>query len=302
MQAERFGLPAAKKLHLGGPSGSFRGGHHDVRVSSNDSACAPTDSQVNGLTPSVVLQSNDGAPIQLLLPAARSSAHLTYDQLQHECQVRVCSSKASLAEAVRAAAAQLMEPSGWGVVLLVLSLVLSKGVDTVKGEMDDLQSGGSLIVNHAYCSQELVNLCLSGRAASHVHDGVRSVDGLSMKGIDRTCRVGLLTLFEWFKHVDVGSRLKHPECPIWVVCSESHFSVLFSSCGDVNAVRAPPAIDVHYYDGLARQAAPLHLTLRSDVTLDCSKVADDELPPLECVTRTKWPAHRLDWNGNDPIL
>lgn len=201
---------------------------------------------------------------------------------------------------MRACAHQFMERDGWGVALLVLSLVLTKGPAVVKSEMDELQSDGSLIVNHAYCSQELVNLCISGRAASHVHDGVRNVDGLLLKGIERPCRVGLLTLFEWFKHVDVGTHLKHPEFPVWVVCSESHFSVLFSSCAAVERFQA--TVDLHYYDGLARQAAPLRLTLRPDVPLDCGKVGDEELPPLECVTRTKWPAHRLDWNGQDPIL
>ena len=49
------------------------------------------------------------------------------------------------------------------------------------------------------------------------------------QGIGRKCRVGLLTLFEWYKYVEVGPSLKCPELPVWVVCSESHFTVLYSN-------------------------------------------------------------------------
>lgn len=49
----------------------------------------------------------------------------------------------------------------------------------------------------------------------------------------------------------VGSNLKNPELPIWVVCSESHFTVLFSPDG--RAERGLPPFDLIYYDELANQ-------------------------------------------------
>lgn len=66
--------------------------------------------------------------------------------------------------------------------------------------------------------------------------------------------VGLLTLFEWYQYVEVGSNLKSPELPIWVVCSESHFTVLFAAgtaASDTAAIQPP--FDLLFYDGLANQ-------------------------------------------------
>ena len=33
---------------------------------------------------------------------------------------------------------------------------------------------------------------------------------------------------QWYKYVEVGHSLKSPDLPVWVVCSESHFTVLFA--------------------------------------------------------------------------
>ena len=55
----------------------------------------------------------------------------------------------------------------------------------------------------------------------------------------------------WYKYVEVGSHLKNPELPIWVVCSESHVTVLFST--DSKPLRSPPPFDLLYYDELASQ-------------------------------------------------
>eukprot|EP00904_Undaria_pinnatifida_P010389 jgi/Undpi1/6480/HiC_scaffold_20.g08959.m1 len=112
--------------------------------------------------------------------------------------------------------------------------------------------------------KELVNLLLLGRAHSNVFDGQRVLsdgDGGAKRGTaegeggggggDRVVlqgapcrgRVGFLTLFEAYKHVEVGEHLKTPESPVWVVCSESHYSVLFSLHRSVlsSAISTPTA-------------------------------------------------------------
>ncbi len=53
-----------------------------------------------------------------------------------------------------------MSEDGWGVVLFVLSLALSRGVAAVQGDMDE--PGNGLMGMHGYCTQELVNLILLG--------------------------------------------------------------------------------------------------------------------------------------------
>jgi len=80
------------------------------------------------------------------------------------------------------------------------------------------------------CSQELVNLVLTGRGTQNVHDGEQDVGGgYIMKGVARQPYVGYLTRLEFLRVVKVGSFLKEPRFPAWVVGSESHFSVVFST-------------------------------------------------------------------------
>merc|ERR1719361_739304 len=96
----------------------------------------------------------------------------------------------------------------------------------------------------------MVNMLLTGQASSNTFDGqvVLKQDGITrpcerngqiddnhdqgtqlvLKGIDKQSDIGLLSLFEHYKSIKVGNNLKNPKFPIWVICSESHFTVLFS--------------------------------------------------------------------------
>ncbi|XP_073250378.1 probable ubiquitin carboxyl-terminal hydrolase MINDY-4 [Porites lutea] len=100
----------------------------------------------------------------------------------------------------------------------------------------------------------------------------------------------------------VGVNYKTPNYPIWVICSESHFSVLFSI--DRNLLhdwRLEKKFDLYYYDGLARQDEELRLTV--DTTKECPEYKDTDLvPPLEHCIRTRWKSAVIDWNGSEPIL
>ncbi len=197
-------------------------------------------------------------------------------------------------------------------IAFLYSCLLTRGIANVSGDMDseDLPLMGA----HGYCTQEMVNLMLSGRAVSNTFDGTTVLDGgeggggAVLRGIRRRCDVGLLSLFEHFMSCRVGEHLKTPRWPVWVVCSESHFSVLFSMEAGVEAAsradRGP--IDLVYFDGLARQEEPVVLTV------DTSRLAprlaggdgedQDLVPPLEHCIRTKWRDAAVDWNGSEKIL
>jgi hypothetical protein len=49
-----------------------------------------------------------------------------------------------------------------------------------------------------------------------------------MKGISTSVEVGFLTLFESLNLLHVGRNLKCPKWPIWVIGSDSHYSILFA--------------------------------------------------------------------------
>ncbi|KAJ1560053.1 hypothetical protein HK405_008394, partial [Cladochytrium tenue] len=182
--------------------------------------------------------------------------------------------------------------------------------------------------------QELVNLLLLGRAVSNVHDGdiVLGDDGEGqdrkiLKGIKEPCQFGYLTLFEHYGSIKVGSRLKNPQLPIYVVCSESHFSILFAlqpSPGSAQPLSRSSAsspslhpFDLFYYDGLAGQDAEIRLTLMPVPAAGTGRlrevatrqvgggkeaIKDGLAPPLELVLRTRWPDVHVSWNGTDPLL
>jgi hypothetical protein len=112
----------------------------------------------------------------------------------------------------------------------------------------------------------------------------------------------------------VGAHYKSPLLPIWVVCSESHYSVLFSPAQALVLDAHPPAaFDLLYVDGL--QHAWLHEAVRLTVrraTLALTacekgacargKACGCAIPPLDLVIRTKWKGMLVDWNGVEPFL
>lgn len=57
----------------------------------------------------------------------------------------------------------------------------------------------------------------------------------------------------------VGLNLKTPRYPIWLVCSESHFSVLFGL--EEGVLTGQDRFDLYYYDGLANQQEEIRLTI-----------------------------------------
>lgn len=60
----------------------------------------------------------------------------------------------------------------------------------------------------------------------------------------------------------VGSYLKTPRYPVWLVCSESHFSVLFGLQRELLTSQDEDLeFDLYYYDGLANQQEEIRLTV-----------------------------------------
>jgi hypothetical protein len=66
----------------------------------------------------------------------------------------------SLQVLVKAALPQWSQRKGWGLLLLLYSLLLTRGCSMVAGDMDE--AGTSLVDEIGYCSMELVNLMLTG--------------------------------------------------------------------------------------------------------------------------------------------
>ena len=165
--------------------------------------------------------------------------------------------------------------------------------------------GNVLLTEHGYASQELINIMLVGKARSNVFNGDQDLgDNFILKGIHKQSEIGFLTLFEAYGYFNVGTYLKNPTVPIWVICSESHYSVMFSvdiSHGKNDRSRV---LDLIYYDELGRQEDDIILTLKlgkytGPINLQETK---EMIPPIDAVIRTKWDHAEVNWNGRNVIL
>lgn len=197
-----------------------------------------------------------------------------------------------------------LEAGPYGCILFTLSVILSRSIDQVRRDFDVFTN--CLIGAHGYCTQELINLLLTGKAASNVFNDRVELDSGNgnitiLKGVSSRSDVGLLSLFEHYEVCQVGCYLKTPKFPIWVICSESHFSVLFCLNKDLlGDWKMERRFDLYYYDGLANQQEEIRLTI--DTSQPYIEDKDDLIPPLEHCIRTKWKGAVVNWNGTEPIL
>uniref|UniRef100_A0A1D1XMK2 ubiquitinyl hydrolase 1 n=1 Tax=Anthurium amnicola TaxID=1678845 RepID=A0A1D1XMK2_9ARAE len=118
--------------------------------------------------------------------------------------------------------------SRMGAMLFLISALLSRGLESIQADRDD-PNLPLVTAPFGHASQEIVNLLICGEAVPNVFDGRMELGGsMSLKGIPGNVEVGFLTLLESLNFCKVGQFLKCPRWPIWVVGSESHYTVLFA--------------------------------------------------------------------------
>lgn len=115
-----------------------------------------------------------------------------------------------------------------GVLLLLYTVLLTKGLEHVLSEVSDT-SEPLIHGTYGYGSQALINLMLTGRAVPYVWDNEQDVGGLKLKGITQQSDIGFITLMEQMQYCTVGYFYKNPKNPVWVMGSETHLTVLFSN-------------------------------------------------------------------------
>jgi hypothetical protein len=161
--------------------------------------------------------------------------------------------------------------SDCGVLLLMYSIILSRGVLRVKADKDSgVGEATGLLGRFGWCTQELLNLVLTGAATSNAFDGVKTLGGEAVPaaaesasaaagggggggggggegGADDSCvmygvawrpLVGYLSLHETHKLIEVGEYFKTPKLPLWVVAGEGHFTCLWGA--DMEPLRPMP--------------------------------------------------------------
>ena len=87
---------------------------------------------------------------------------------------------------------------------------------------------------------------------------------------------------------------------MWVVCSESHFSVLFGL--DDLTTSGEDTFDLYYFDGLGQQDEEIRLSIIPNGLKRVLNEDKDLIPPIDLCIRTKWKNASVSWNSTDPIL
>ncbi|XXQ30545.1 RanBP2-type domain-containing protein [Plasmodiophora brassicae] len=154
------------------------------------------------------------------------------------------------------------------IVEFVKSLLRTRTIDGVKTDLN--YDTEPLVSRFGHGSQELVNLCLFGRAVSHLFDGRRQLaPDVEVCGVPSRCRIGLLSQMEVLQYTKVGNFLRCPLLPIWIVASATHYTVLFST---------DPTV-AHLSDAdVAEHVA--HAEFAAFDTTDSNFIAGDDLGPL----------------------
>uniref|UniRef100_A0AAQ4NNL8 Ubiquitin carboxyl-terminal hydrolase MINDY n=1 Tax=Gasterosteus aculeatus aculeatus TaxID=481459 RepID=A0AAQ4NNL8_GASAC len=158
-------------------------------------------------------------------PTALAAEDLGFEQFHSALHKRNIMSVSSLREEV------LSLYHTWrgccGVLLFLYSVILTKGIENIKNEIQDTMEP-LIDPVHGHGSQSLVNLLVTGHAVSNVWDGDRECSGMKLHGIHEQASVGFLTLMESLRYCKVGTFLKSPKFPIWILGSETHLSVFFA--------------------------------------------------------------------------
>lgn len=168
----------------------------------------------------------DGSKDESIIKALEGLSIESASDLQSILRVETYSVQATVFQRLEATLPVFQ--SRMGALLFLISALLSRGLDAVQADRDD-PSLPLVTAPFGHASQEIVNLLLCGQAVPNVFDGRMDLGGgMFLKGVSTCVEVGFLTLLESLNFCKVGQHLKCPKWPIWVVGSESHYTVLFA--------------------------------------------------------------------------
>ncbi|KAI9555732.1 hypothetical protein GHT06_018247 [Daphnia sinensis] len=244
------------------------------------------------------------------------SDHFNADGVTEKLNILECHNREELQYFVRRNLFLFQQDPGPALLLLIYSAVLARGIDRIAEDMGTRWITGtnsfltSLINYSGDISFSALNLILSGRAASYLHNGTHIQEDkdktmIAQHGIHARSPIGLLL---WMRTEEktaaykLGSRLKTPVYPIWLIIASEQSGVLFSDDRDLlRDYRSEIRFELHYYTSSHNQLIPAVLVVRTKLALEVSE-EDLALPTLDKIIRTKWSGARVSWNGLTPFL
>ncbi|XP_063593359.1 inactive ubiquitin carboxyl-terminal hydrolase MINDY-4B-like [Penaeus indicus] len=192
-----------------------------------------------------------------------------------------------------------------GLLLFVYSLIMTRTFKRVMEDAADVKE--SLIQPNGHIHPILASLILTGRATPYLHNGIiyegnEETMSKPKTGVLKRAEVGHLVCqrSENKFPVAVGSRLKTPTLPIWVVRSDDSYGVLFNPNRELlRDYHAENRFDLYYYSSSSNQNKSTIVTID---TRNASNNDDYSTPVLENIIHTKWNDAEVTWNGCSPYM
>eukprot|EP00057_Strongylocentrotus_purpuratus_P002627 XP_003724882.1 PREDICTED: protein FAM188B2 [Strongylocentrotus purpuratus] len=257
------------------------------------------------------------ATVALVYPAYAALLYSQQKRLEHfikTVKVIECVSYKQVTKLLEKKLGMFEDQDGGGPLMFLLSLILSRRILKLK---DDLQ-GELLFTETDQCNLSLINLILMGQATPYLFNGKQEY-GLDAKpldvpqyGIGQRAEVGILVVDRLdgkeaknAKKITIGSMLKTPLFPIWVLRLKGRYSLFF--CCNLNLNRdwrSEAKFNLYYYTGQREQKDEVRLTIDSRLRLmeEKKKKDDKNVPLLEECIQSRWPGAHVDWNGVSPFF
>lgn len=203
------------------------------------------------------------------LAAPSNECHVTSDDQYREdgfterLHLFYFTSKAELLDGLRRLENYFISPSHPGCLLFLYCLALSRGFLRIQADWDGA-SKTSLLTDNEELATPGFALLLTGTACRYLHNGRQLADpdtGAPLPaprtGLAERPDIGLLQA-----RPPVGSMLRSPRFPIWVVRHGSQAGLLFSTHSRLmEHWRSETAFHLYYYTGLASQFRPCRLSV-----------------------------------------
>lgn len=195
-----------------------------------------------------------------------------------------------------------------GCILFIYSVLLTRSIKSVSEDL--AEPGECLLGPCGICNQSLVNLLLVGIATPNVFNISKEKTDENGKikiyhGIQKRSQIGFLSNEEAEnpKQFSVGSMLKTPVFPIWLIFCNNHICVLFCKKRKLlSDWKLERRFDLYYYAGISRYFNLLKEDMRLSIDTIQPYYPDDYdyefSSSLEETIRTKWQDCVINWNGS----
>jgi len=193
-----------------------------------NSCAEPMTSSLSHAETQNLLGSQFNPPSVVVSPPKKQ--RLSHEEFHSSLGIIVCRNTQQLHDNMMLLDRKKIFQQRFAVLTFLYSLIMTKGIDAILDEVEDATE--PLIDGiYGHGSQSLLNLQITGSAVSNVFDDERDLGGYKLCGIKKQAPIGFLSFLEHLRYCEVGWYLKNPVNPVWVLGSETHFTLLFSPEG-----------------------------------------------------------------------